>query len=286
MEEINNITLRRHQTIKSRSMDFLDQSNTSPMSCDELLGRSLDLSTNICSSYMAEMKDEIKQLKSNLESTQSEMENIILENLELKKTIANMNQELGILKQLCRSPLTTFRQNMSSSTKKSVRRRLTDSFRVSPQKLNESPLIPLQQLNKEVTSSHSSKRTHLRENTCEERSTALQMDTETKETKMTNNTENVILNTKTKCNKRAFIIGGSQCSGLSSQLTKSRFSTPYTTYQFSSIVKPNASTQEILTSAKLFNIKADDKLIISIGQNDDNTLKMTTELCLFLKSVP
>lgn len=285
MEEINNVTLRRHQTAVSRSMDFLDQSNNSPIiSCDELLGRSLDLSTNISSTYIAEMKDEIKQLKSNLESTQSEMENIILENLELKKTIANMNQELGILKQLCRSPLTTFNQNMSSSTKKSVRRRLTDSFRVTPQKLNESPIL-LQQLNKEVTS-ESSKRTRLRENTCEGRSTASQADTDTKETRTTSNTENVILNSKHKCNKRAFIIGGSQCSGLSSRLTKSRFSNPYNTYQFNSIIKTNASTQEILTSAKLFDIKADDKLIISIGQNDDNTLKMTTELCLFLKTVP
>lgn len=148
MAEVNNVTNRRPQLLhKSRSMESFNKSSNSlsPMSCDETLGKSLDLSTNIYSSYMAEMKTEIKQLKLSLETTQSEFENIILENLDLKTQVANMNQELSVLKQLCKSPLTTIRRNMSSSTKKSVRRRLTDSFCAMPLNGQEHTIQNLEQ---------------------------------------------------------------------------------------------------------------------------------------------
>lgn len=68
MEQENNVTLRKHQTAtKSRLMESLNRSfNTSLMSCDEVLGRSLDLSTNMSSTFVPKLKNEIKELKASV----------------------------------------------------------------------------------------------------------------------------------------------------------------------------------------------------------------------------
>lgn len=127
----NNITFRK--IARSKSLEPMDDSNTlSPMSCDEVLGKSLDLSTNMYSIYLEEMKIEMNKLKTSLASTQKELECVILENNDLKRQVSNMNQEIVILKQLCRSPVTSLRINSSTGSKKKARRRLTDSFQIDP----------------------------------------------------------------------------------------------------------------------------------------------------------
>ncbi|KAH9640311.1 hypothetical protein HF086_001663 [Spodoptera exigua] len=308
MDPINYVTIRRHKTMtKSRSTESINNSiNTSPLSCDDnILVRSLDLSTNICSTIVSDLKDKIRDLKNNLESTQHEMENVILENIDLKKEIKNIQQELNVLRQLCRSPLTTFRHNMSSSMKKTVRRRLTNSFQISPLKLNESNTTISTALDKVSTSQaetyiiarQSDKKTEAQQviatnfpqqqevETVQEPKNNLLSPIITKPKLISSRPETQNINKRQKQEKRAFIVGGIQCRGLASQLCKSRLNNTYNDYRFLSIIKPNASTEEILTSIKLFDITPDDKLIISIGQNDTNTLKMTTELVLFLESI-
>lgn len=121
--------MRKPHITKCKSFESLNRtSSMSPLSCDEILGKSLDLSAH-CPVYISKIEAEIKEMKITLSSTQNELDNVILENIELKKQISSMSQELELLKQLCRSPLGTFRRNISSSTKKSVRRRLAESFR-------------------------------------------------------------------------------------------------------------------------------------------------------------
>lgn len=96
-----------------------------------MFGRSFDLSTNIPSNIIDEMKTEISTLKSNLASTQGELENIILENIDLKKQLTLLNQEIIVLKQLCTSPNTAF---TTSSKKNLNKRKLTDCFQNTPTK--------------------------------------------------------------------------------------------------------------------------------------------------------
>lgn len=98
MEETNNnITLRKHQIMrKSNSLNTIQCSLNSTLSENEL-AKSFDLSTNIFLQHMDDMKLEITKLKGNLESTQNELENILLENNELKMTILELNQEVKFL---------------------------------------------------------------------------------------------------------------------------------------------------------------------------------------------
>lgn len=82
-----------------------------------------------------------------------------------------------------------------------------------------------------------------------------------------------------------FVFGGSQCIRLSSTLRKSRVNSPYERYQIVSFIKPNASSEEILNSAKLFDISPNDRVLIGIGQHDSNRFKIMTELGEFLKLI-
>jgi peptidoglycan hydrolase CwlO-like protein len=51
-----------------------------------------------------ELREEINLLKNNLRSTETEFENVILENCELKKRILSKEKEIQLLKNLCLSP--------------------------------------------------------------------------------------------------------------------------------------------------------------------------------------
>lgn len=84
------------------------------------------------------MDSEIIKLKAELQSTQNELENVILENVEQRKQIAQLSQEVETLKQICQSPLTTVRQSTIQKNKVK-RRRLTESFRNSPLMMQSSP---------------------------------------------------------------------------------------------------------------------------------------------------
>lgn len=127
----DNVTVRRRQFQKTKSLESIN--SLSSTASDNILTKSLDLSTNRYSACIDEMKVEIGNLKSSLLCTQNELENIILENVDLKKQISQLNKDIDVLKQICSSPVTSIRQkNMSSSTKKTIRRRLAESFQTTP----------------------------------------------------------------------------------------------------------------------------------------------------------
>uniref|UniRef100_A0A2A4JXQ3 Uncharacterized protein n=1 Tax=Heliothis virescens TaxID=7102 RepID=A0A2A4JXQ3_HELVI len=149
VEEHSHITLRKPQN-RSRSLETIDITGSldSSLSCDAL-ARSLDLSANTLPPCIEEMVSEMNTLKSNLLSTQNEMDNLILENVELKKQITQLSQEIIILKQICRSPTSSLRKSISSNKKNSVKRRLADNFQHSP---NTDKLNPDQQIERSQSS--------------------------------------------------------------------------------------------------------------------------------------
>lgn len=278
MDGVNNITLRKHKLPKTRSMESIGHSDTlSPASYDDVLGRSLDLSTNMCSSYREELKAEIHQLKTNLASTQNEMENIILENIDLKKQIAIMSQELNILKELCRSPLTTFRQNMTSSAKRSVRRRLTNSFSESPLIVDKASSMPTMDQTKDKTVNILSS-THT-ENLIEKK---LKTNMTLQQDNIPNTCSPTIQNTVTTQSapkqQRIYIFGTQQCTGLAINLINSRRNTNYHNYTISAFIKPLAPTEEVLKCCENIKPGKNDRIILSIGENDSNPMKMMIEL--------
>lgn len=246
------------------------------MSSDHILGRSLDLSTqNIYNTQINDLKAEITELKTNLLSTQSELEHIILQNIELKKHLTNMTQEVNILKQLCRSPVSTLRQSSATSSKKKARRRLTNSFRNTPELPNENKSPDEDQIKPDAESLNQKNEPEV-------------VVTNREPIKTININENKPAKMSTKevfQEKNLFIFGGEQCRNLSHYLRKTRVNTNYVNYNIKSFIKPNATTEEILRSVKLFDISQEDRVIICIGQHDSNPFKILTELCVVLKSL-
>ncbi|CAG5014914.1 unnamed protein product [Parnassius apollo] len=81
-----------------------------------MLSKSEDYSTiKMCE--MQEMKEEIKELKINLLSTQNELENTIIENNEYKREINKLKKEIEVLKKICQSPIikSTFIKTFAST---------------------------------------------------------------------------------------------------------------------------------------------------------------------------
>lgn len=319
-KSISYVTLRGHQVPKAKSLESLPNSISPETSFDNILGRSLDLSThNIYNTQMSEMKLEINELKSNLQSTQAELEKIILENIELKKHLTSMTQEINILKQLCRSPVSTIRQNSMTNSKKKARRRLTDSFQNSPIEIitNNNNAAKTDIISDELNarmSQHNSELSDMQQlpqynensssSLCKQ-TTADDVNTETQgqnnkllqptkisfECKPLSNTHAQTSDHSTSTQmspdlktRRLHILGSQQCKGLSAHLIKSRVYTDYEKYQISSFIKPNALTEEILKTGLSLHLNTEDKLVLCIGENDCNPTKLMYELSFFLKT--
>lgn len=75
----NNVTLRRQRLVKTKSCEGLHRSSFDTTTSDDFLGTSFDNSmlSHTANPYMiAELKTELQELKTNLECTQSELENV------------------------------------------------------------------------------------------------------------------------------------------------------------------------------------------------------------------
>lgn len=90
--------------------------------------------------------------------------------------------------------------------------------------------------------------------------------------------DNTTSNSMISPGKRLLIFGGVQCIGLSSRLIKSRLNSPYDKYDVCSFVKPNASSEEILKTCKLFNVDQNDFVVLSVGEHDNKG--MLDVLCM------
>lgn len=289
-ESSNNITLRKHQIMqRSNSLNsILNNDSLNSTSSENELAKSFDLSSN---RYADDMKLEISHLKGILISTQNELDNILLENNQLKKTILELNREVKILKQFCTTPASSLRKHITLSSKKSAKRQLTDSFRESPVCLpkNMSTTTFTDSAQKEPLHSLrvNESQTNLNKNAPQPNQKPKELQSEQSNTMISQNISNPDNYTPSKHGdkKRAFIFGGQQCSGLTTHLINSRLHSPYHDYQFISFIKPHATTEEILISARLFDISEQDRVIIFIGQNDSNPFKIHSELCTFIKSI-
>lgn len=239
-------------SVMRRSLpELFDIENSStPVMTDESVysTKSLDLSTNKNYRFIDNLKTEIEELKSLLSSTQNELDNTILINNQLLREINKLKQEIIALKDFCTSPLSIIRKGVVSSRKKKVRRLI----------LNTSPSLPMACLNSSLPLNKSS--------------------TEIGHTEDTNHIDETPLPSR-----KIHIIGGRQCRGLCMSLIKSRQNNPYETYEIRSNIKPDASTEEILSSLDISNISTHDRVILSVGEHDQNPMKIMTELSASLK---
>lgn len=300
MEELDNIT-RRRPLKKCKSLEKMDMSTSINSSySDEILSRRLDVSSQITALCRDEMDSEINKLKADLQFAQDKLENVILENVEQKKQIDQLSQEVEILKQICRSPRTTLRQPTMQKSK--VKRRLTESFRNSPLMRQSSPNgekldahthslaqqekpqsnIPTTELGCSEQSVselvfHPQSRQSLDcsiEIPCAQTSLALpnKSDYQLSQNSDVYNTTDV---------PKIIILGDQQVRGFASLIKLQRDANKWNNvYSVSGVSKPNATSTQILYEIDDYikTLHTDDIVILGIGSNDKNPYKFLSEL--------
>ncbi|CAH2984813.1 unnamed protein product [Chilo suppressalis] len=99
--------------IKSLSMELLvDDENNSFQPLDEL-SRSMELTSDL--DIVSNQKLKIEELKTQLQISETELENTILENNELRRHVERLTQEILLLKNICKTPNRNHRRHVSTS---------------------------------------------------------------------------------------------------------------------------------------------------------------------------
>ncbi|CAG4973804.1 unnamed protein product [Parnassius apollo] len=252
-----------------------------------MLSKSEDYSTiKICE--MQEMKEEIKELKINLSSTQNELENTIIENNEYKREINKLKKEIEVLKNICQSPIikgtNEINKGFHVSLTPSNTSKYSHSSHFSPisskkyDKKCNNLIISLQNKIKESQEQLLNAKKEITELENQIQELSIKLTTQRHEEQLTsrdkteNNKKN---NAFTKQN--IFIMGTQQCIGLAAELTKSRMNSRYEDYQVTAFIKPFASTEEVLKLCTSLKVDTHDKNSQNICKASWKLIKDVTE---------
>lgn len=145
----NNVTLRRKQLYKSKSIESVNFDSSLSNSDLDINIRSFEL-PNVNNNSNDVWKNEILQLRMELDSTRNELENVILDNNELRETVSRQQKQINTLKEICGGPLKSHRKQILSARKRS-RRSVTDSLRMSLDQNESSELDKNMQSTREKT---------------------------------------------------------------------------------------------------------------------------------------
>lgn len=255
---------------------------------DNTLSRSLDY-TVTDPIHTQELKDSIELLQTQLYSSQNELENVILENNELRKQNDKLLKDNDTLKKfLGQTPHREYdrpEDTKNTSSYSSIHQDL-QAFYTPPRNL--------------VTTKNCNARTLLSGNIL-----SLQKDITDLEYQL-QQAGNEILNLKDQILKlqkildskddyrmgettpkdtqklaptnKIFIFGAQQCVGLSSVLMRSRQDTPYVKYAITSLTKPYALTSDVIRNCQNIPLSPSDKLVLCVGENDYDTKILSSQL--------
>lgn len=255
-----------------------DESYTTP----NKLSRSVDRTvTDLVS--VSEMKDTIAQLTLQLESTENELGNILLENTELHKQIKKLCTENNTLKSLCHSS-SLFGYPGTSSKKKKQALSQQHYVHSTPSSPSSSTLnvevtdhVNILRLQQEILTLQQQLRTAEKEiltlteritlliqsqNTCELSIEEPKRNTASFKTCTAKQVQNLI------SGKKIHIFGTQRCVGLAAALSHSRVNSQYENYQIVAQTKPNAPCSEVTSNCRNVKLTTDDKVVICLGEND------------------
>lgn len=289
----------------------LENSNLSTSSTDTM-NRSLpDLSIRLENLRESNYKEEIEELKQSIASAHKEIDNLLVENNDLKCIIGKITKQNDIYKQI-------YIDNMSMSTKKKnlFKKLIYDKVgkenesqtetptrneqdihmkKGLPETANEDVKIYVNNKDESENSKHEKRDNHTEEGRTDTVNEGAKVNVkkatneettrnEEKLVKKTNETHHVKIDGKDKSS--IFIFGGRQCTRLSSELkykmNTQKFMKDYNTTSF---IKPNAQSEEIGKTCDLFSIKEDDYVILSIGEHDNNPTKLLMNLGAILQKL-
>lgn len=209
-----------------------------------------DLST-LHSEQMNDLSEQVASLKIELESAHEEINKLLTENSILQKKNTDLEIKNSNLINICSSSGKKRKQNLNiSRTPMNLKKiNLNDS-------LNETT-------NKAMVGDKFTQTTPQKK----EKSILC-----TEEMHHSTNTER----------RKIWIFGSQQCVGLASELIQSRDSTPHVNYEVEAQTKPNANSEEILKGIQNAKFKEDDKIVLSLGENDCNPIMILSVLCTIL----
>ncbi|KAH9628685.1 hypothetical protein HF086_005832 [Spodoptera exigua] len=265
------------------------------------LSRTVDGTTTNISS-IPDMQDTIAQLTMKLESSENELETTILKNNDLRKQINKLSQEINLLKSLCSSSTSKKKSSPLCNEKKKRHSRLSQIVSSTP--LHHPPLSS-PRITTNVKCHTNVVYLHLLQNisalqrelqVAENEIKTLNIQKQTlQESLMTTPKPQQISPAKidttirTSSNTQIFektirIFGAQQCVGLAAALTISRKKTQYEKYGVLAHTMPNAQSDTITKSCINTHLQLGDKIVISLGENDDNVGHVLSQLKIILKT--
>ncbi|CAG4928707.1 unnamed protein product [Colias eurytheme] len=247
------VTIRKNRTTNMNHSIISNQSTDS-----DYLARSLpDLSTY---NENCDGKEQIEDLKSQLEAAHLEIENILLENSSLKKIIVEQKAAISRFKKICSTDFKIVGSTSSTRKKPQKTRQEKNVFR--QQKLNMS--CNDLQLYENNTNNDGI-------------STKINFEPPDNSTSMRRNSQPQHKPSQSKPNNvpEILLIGSQQCKGLTLELIHSRYGTKYGKFYINSWIKPYAKTVSLLNSLDSFHDLPENYLVLCVGENDTNPYENT-----------
>lgn len=252
----DNVTLRNKRIRHNLSVQSLHSDIDSSFQSSNSINRSLPdfSSTDTKEQFM----EEIKLLKLELESAHNEIEALLLENATLQKKIIEMEQKTKHLLAIMSTPKTNNKKTRSlrkNNNLKKLKLNFVDTDGIANSTLNQEGKKP----------DHSNDRTATNKNV---------------------NISNIVNTPKdmaTQNVSKIWFYGDQKFIGVASRLQEIRQKNSIYNYNISSITKPFAHTEEILKGSCDNVLGVNDKIVISVGENDTNPWNVISELHYVLK---
>lgn len=279
--------INAHKNSQTFSTDshILAESETSDDSLSSpLLSKSVD-GTISETLTIQELKEKVSILTCELESTQNELENTILENNNMQRQINKMTSEINVLKSLCQKPLNDGK--ISSSIKKKKRHSMSfNSMNTtpSPNTMNSNDNIKLIHAQATITDLQQKiKNANIEINQLKKQMETLSMKLQSESAKTPNKSLSSTRNSKID-DRKIFIYGTQQCVGLAAAVSHSRIDTEYEKYKITGETKPNAPSMEITKNCINMTLMENDKLVLCLGENDYSLKIVLRQLKIILET--
>lgn len=235
-----------------------------------------------------ELREENKLLKINLISTESELENKILENNDLQKCITRLNKELDLLKNLCKLPnMPCQEENKRHSLQPSV---FCTPLKAPISEKKAKNTVDLTFLQIRITDLKQSllkaqleiddlnKQIFMLKQKIEENSNLGQCN----DPQIKNHAIRDCMYGKTDKRHVIHIIGDEQLKGLSTAMLRSRTGKWNDKYLTSATIFTGASSSEMLRCCENISktLSQDDIVILGFGSHDNNLNRLHSNLCI------
>lgn len=276
-----------HHNTSLDSHILTDYNQSSESFTTPKLSRSLD-GTFSDTTALTEMKNTLTQLTSTLESTQNELENVILENNDLRRQINKLMAENKTLKTLCSSPAKILNSPKSIHLEKSKIRSLVHNSLTSSSSSPSAAARSKDNIHTTVSYMQQEIDYLKKQLKTKEKEPISSILTNTNKTiDMKNDpskTPNAIVNDIKYDLRKIHIFGSQQCAGLAKALSQSRENTAYEKYKITGEIKPQAPSYEIIKNCLKTKLNLNDKLIINIGENDYDIRLILSQLQVVLET--